>query len=151
MATLLGSIEATVMPERRLITLIGADFDGFGHPDPDRWPLCWAGTEQIHLFSEVADGHRAQVTVEAWDGPAAARAGETHGVAQLHSTSGRIQISILDERALTDYLQLGPPGRYTVDVHVTGRQELRALSRQPAWYGSTPTGVERFHVRLWPA
>ncbi|MGK5682261.1 hypothetical protein [Actinoplanes sp. URMC 104] len=151
MATLLGRVEAAVMPERRLITLIGAEFDGFEHPDPDRWPLCWAGTEQIHLFSELADGHQALVTAEAWDGPAPALRAEATGVAQLRSISGRILISILDERALTDYLQLGEPGDYTVDVQVTGRQQLRALSRQPAWYDSTPRGVEHFQVRLWPS
>ncbi|MFF5216749.1 hypothetical protein [Micromonospora sp. NPDC000442] len=70
MATLLGSIDATPTPDHCMITIIGGDFDSFGHPDTNAAVLCWAGTEQIQLFSEISDGHRPHVTVEAWDGPA---------------------------------------------------------------------------------
>lgn len=151
MATLLGSIQATVMPDHCLIMIIGGGFDEFGHPEPGPLPLCWAGKDQIQLFSEIASGHQAYVQVEAWDNPAPDSDGwEAHGTAELHSISGTICISVMDERPLTDYLRLGPPGRYTVEVHATGRRRLRALYGQPAWYEDTPTGIERFRVRLWP-
>ncbi|MBX7266417.1 hypothetical protein KIF24_10520 [Micromonospora sp. Llam7] len=153
MATRLGSIDATPVPERCLITIIGADFDTFDHPDPTPHPLCWASTEQIHLFSEISSGHRAHVRVEAWDGPAPPETDEweAHGRTELRSTSGTLSISVLDERLLTPPLPIGEPGPYTVDVHVTGRRRLRALRGQDAWYADEPpTAVERFRVRVWP-
>jgi len=152
-AILLDSIEADVMPDHTLITLLGADFDGAGRPDPGENGLCWAGTEQICLFSEIASGHRARVTVEAWDQPApfatAEQALGDNATIELLSTSGRILISALDERPLTGYLQVGPPGRYTVHVLVTGRRRVRALARTPAWSDDTPVGVEHFRLRIW--
>ncbi|RZT77843.1 hypothetical protein EV382_1009 [Micromonospora violae] len=153
MATRLGSINATPMLERCLITIIGAEFDVFDHPETTAQPVCWAGTEQIHLFSEISSGYRAHVTVEAWDGPAPAETDEweAHGRAELRSTSGTLCISALDERLLTPPLPIGEPGPYTVDVRVIGRHRLRTLYGRDAWYANEPpTGVERFRVRVWP-
>ncbi|MBQ1052119.1 hypothetical protein KBX50_27140 [Micromonospora sp. C51] len=153
MATLLGSIDATPTPDHCMVTIIGGDFDSFGHPDTNAAVLCWAGTEQIQLFSEISDGHRPHVTVEAWDGPAPTDTGEgeAHGHAELHSTSGTLGISIFDEEMLTPFMPIGAPGIYAVDVHATGRRQIRALYGTPAWFADElPTGIERFRVRVWP-
>ncbi|WBB93284.1 hypothetical protein [Verrucosispora sp. WMMC514] len=153
MAILLASIDATPTPGRRMMTIIGGDFDSFGHPETNAAVLCWAGTEQIQLFSEISDGHRPHVTVEAWDGPAPTDTGEweTHGHAELHSTSGTLGISIFDEKMLTPFMPIGAPGTYLVDVHAAGRRQIRGLYGKPAWFADElPTGIERFLVRVWP-
>jgi hypothetical protein len=152
MARLVDTVRALVIPDHTLIILLGPPCDDFPDPDftPDR--ISYAYPDLLYLCSATTSLHRAEVSIEAWDGrpPVSDSGWEVGEDAELPLSAGEIFVSAMAERAVSPTLRVGAPGRYGVRVDVSGRIAIRLADRDPD-RPDMVEGIERFRVRLWPA
>jgi len=151
MAHLVDAVRALVIPDHTMILLLGPNCDDFAEPDFTADRICYAYADLLYLCSATTSLHRAEVTIEAWDAepPTTEPGWEVTEDTQLPLTSGEIFVSAMAERPISPVLRIGQPGTYHVRVDVTGRAAIRRSNRDPD-RSTTPEGIERFRVRLWP-
>ena len=147
----LGSVEALLAPDHRIIIVAGAAAEFLDLPVAAR-ALCYAGDDILYLLSASGSYHRARVVLESW---AAAPPDDGQDVdaqqqVTLALSDGTVHVSGLLEFQASPTLTLGPPGRYHAQVSVTGRAELRRVEAQPD-HPIPIMDVERFRVRFWAA
>ncbi|SCF24620.1 hypothetical protein GA0074695_4740 [Micromonospora viridifaciens] len=151
MAELLGTVEGVVKPDRRLVPVLGAGWNGSSFlPEFTSSRVCYADRDFIYLTS-ISQWHRATVILEAWDSePPADPEAEVTDTAQLDLSRGQVYVSSsLLEARVSPLLTVGPPGRYVVRVDVRGRSELRRRLESMDWTEDL-TDVEQFWVGFWP-
>lgn len=143
-------VRGQVIPERRMIHVLGTGTGERFVPDFREDRLCYAEAEWLFLMSVSGWGHEAVVTLESWDAePPTDPAAEATETTRMRLGEGRVYVSRNGEAAVSPVLTAGRPGPFGVRVDVYGRAELTAADEdpdRPDWI----IGVERFVVRFWP-
>jgi hypothetical protein len=113
---------------------------------PSEW-LC-TGDNAVTILSASGRTHVAEVTVEAWDAvPPTAPGWPAERTATLRLDSGLVEINPLVEGEDTEYLAVGPPGRYHVRAYAAGRDEIVQLDPPPE---VELRGIEKYLFQFWP-
>lgn len=137
MARLIDAVRGAVLPERRMIVVLGGTGGGTLEPDFTQNRLCYAGHDELILMSDTRWPLSSTVRLEAWDAEPPARPNvDATETTTMELSQGTVVLTMMGESEHSPVLAAGPPGNYSVRVEVSGRAE--------------PDGTgERFRVCFW--